>query len=68
MSDIDFEDNMNLYLKVAAKPYSFLINNTTLESDNPLRFRRILLDRIQIVIMKIEEEVKNEKLQHDINR
>ena len=68
MSDIDFEDIMNLYLKVAAKPYSFLINNITLESDNPLRFRRILLDRIQIVIMKIEEEVKNEKLQHDINR
>ena len=29
-SDIDFENFMNLYKKCAAKPYSFLVIDTTL--------------------------------------
>ena len=33
-SDIDFQDFMNLYKKCAAKPYSFLVIDTTLPSDN----------------------------------
>ena len=39
-SDIDFKDFMKLYKDYTKKPYSFLVNNTTLSSDNPLRFRR----------------------------
>ena len=39
-SDIDFKDFMKLYKDYTEKPYSFLVNNTTLSSDNPLRFRR----------------------------
>ena len=31
---------MIIYKKYTAKPYSFLVNNTTLASDNPLRFRK----------------------------
>ena len=42
-SDIDFKDFMNIYKKCTAKPYSFLVNGTTLPSDDPLRFRKNLL-------------------------
>ena len=45
-SDIDFQDFMNLYKKCAAKPFSFLLIDTTLASDNPLRFRKNLVERI----------------------
>ena len=41
--DIDFKDFMNIYKKCTKKPYSFLVNDTTLPSDNPLRFRKNLL-------------------------
>ena len=33
-SDIDFQDFMNLYKKCTAKPYSCLVIDTTLPSDN----------------------------------
>ena len=42
-SDIDFNDLMKIYKKFTAKPYSFLVNDTTLPSDDPLRFRMNLL-------------------------
>ena len=45
-SDIDFQDFMNLYKKCTEKPYSFLVINATLASDNPLRFGKNLLGRI----------------------
>ena len=43
LSDIDFKDFMNIYKKCTKEPYSFLVNDTTLPSDNPLRFRKNLL-------------------------
>ena len=42
-SDVDFTDFMKIYKKYTAEPYSFLVNNTTLASDNLLRFRKNLL-------------------------
>ena len=39
-SDIDFQDFMNLYKKSTAEPYSFLVIDTTLPSDNSSRFRK----------------------------
>ena len=42
-SDIDFKDFMKIYKKCTAEPYSFLVNDTTLPSDDPLRFRKNLL-------------------------
>ena len=45
-SDIDFQDFMNLYKKCTAKPYSFLVIDTTLVSDNSSYFRKNLLERI----------------------
>ena len=42
-SDISTEDFVNIYRKCTAEPYSFSVNDTTLASDNPLRFRKNLL-------------------------
>ena len=40
------EDFVNLNKKCTAKPYSFSVIDTTLASDNPLRFRKNFLERI----------------------
>ena len=45
-SDIDFKDFMDLRGKCTAKPYSFLVIDATPASDNPIRFRNKLLERI----------------------
>ena len=45
-SDIDFKDFMNLYKKCTAEPYSCLVIDATLTSDNPLCFRKSLSERI----------------------
>ena len=42
-SDIDFNDFLKIFKKCTAKPYSFLVNDTTLPSDDPLRLRKNLL-------------------------
>ena len=42
--DIDCKDFMNIYRKCTSKPYSFLTIDTTLPADNPLGFRKNLLD------------------------
>ena len=42
-SDIDFKDFIKVYKKCTAEPYSFLVNDTTLPSNDPLRFRKNLL-------------------------
>ena len=41
-SDISSKDFENIYRICTAEPYSFFVNNTTLASDNPLRFRKNL--------------------------
>ena len=45
-SDIDAKDFMNLYKNFITKPYSFLVDDATLASDNPLRFRKNLSERV----------------------
>ena len=42
-SDISTTDFTNIYRKFTVEPYSFLVNDTTLASDNPLRFRKLFL-------------------------
>ena len=41
--DIDFKGFIKIYKKYTAESYSFLVNDTTLPSDDPLRFRSNLL-------------------------
>ena len=44
LADIDYKDIMKIYRKHTSKPYSFLKFDTTLLTDDPLRFRTNLLD------------------------
>ena len=43
-SGINTKDFVNIYRKCTAEPYSFLVNDTTLASDNPLKFRKLFLE------------------------
>ena len=39
-SDISTKDFTNIHKKCTVEPYSFFVNDTTLASNNPLRFRK----------------------------
>ena len=67
-SDINFKDFIKIYKTCTAEPYSFLVNDTTVSSDNPLRFRKSLLKQIYNKIIAIDDQIEDEKLQNDINR
>ena len=58
-SDIDFQAITNLYKRCIEKPYSFLVIDTTLASDNPSNFRRNILERIYKFIITIDNKMKN---------
>ena len=40
-TDIDLKDFMKIYKECSAEKYSFLVNDMTLSSNNPLRFRNL---------------------------
>ena len=42
LSETDFKDFMKFYKDYIKEQYSLLMNDTTLSSDNPLRFRKNL--------------------------
>ena len=43
-SDIDFKNFIKIYKKCTVEPYSFLVNDTSLPSDDSIRFRKKLLE------------------------
>ena len=43
-SDISTKDFIKIHKKSTAELDSFLVNDTTLASDNPLRFRKLFLE------------------------
>ena len=59
---------MNLYKICTAKPCSFLVIDTTLASDNALRFRKTLSERTLKQTMAIDDKIRDEKLQYNIKR
>ena len=65
-SDISTKDVANIYRECTTQPYSFLVNGTTLASNNPLRFRKNLFN----IYNKNHDndQIRYEKLQYDINR
>ena len=65
-SDI-LTDFANIYRKCTAEPYSFLVNDTTLPSNNPLRFRKNIFIYI-IKIMTINDQIREKNLQYDTDR
>ena len=44
LSDIITKDFVNIYRECTAEPYSFLVDDITLASNNPLRFRKNLFN------------------------
>ena len=62
------KDFIKIYKKCTAEPYSFLVNDTTLSSDDPLWFRKNLNRIIYKKIMTLEDQIRDEKLKYDINR
>ena len=52
-SDINTKDFINIYRECTSKPYSFLVIDTTLVSDNPLRFRIFFLTLNKIMTIKL---------------
>ena len=42
LSNVSNKDFINVHKKYTAKSYSFLVDDTTLTSDDPLRFRKRL--------------------------
>ena len=44
LSDINTKKIVNIYRKCTAEPYSFLVHDTTLAPNNPLRFRKNLFN------------------------
>ena len=69
-SDIDFKDFIKIYKKCTTEPYSFLVNDTTLPSDDTFKVQReyYIIKIIYNKIMTIEDQIRDEKLQYDINR
>ena len=45
LSGIDFKDFMKFYKDYSKEPYSFLVNDMTLPTGNPLRFRDNLFSK-----------------------
>ena len=67
--DLSFKDFMNLCEKCIANPYSFfLVNDTPLTSDNPLRFRFNLFRKKSKLSMAFDDKSKDKKLKYDISR
>ena len=50
---------MILYKKFVAKPFSFLDTDTAHLSDNHLRFRKNILERIWKPIMTIDDKIRD---------
>ena len=63
-SDINTKDFIEIYRKCTDKPYSFLVIDTTLPSNDSLRFRK----NLNVTNDQINDQIKNEKLQYNINR
>ena len=45
-ASVDYKDFMKIYRKCTKKPFNFLTIDTTLPSDNPLRFRKNFFDTL----------------------
>ena len=50
------------------KNHIFLVIDTTLSSDNSLPFRKTLLERIQKLIMEIDDKIRENFFLYDIDR
>ena len=72
LSDIDFKDFIKIYKKNTAEPYSFLVNHATLFwlmiITWSFKVQKESFKTIYNKIMTIKDQIRDEKLQYDINR
>ena len=64
-SDIEVKGFINLYNNDTAKPYLYLVIDGALA---PSCFRKNLLEKIQKSMTAADDNIRDEKLQHDIDR
>ena len=57
-SDINLKDFIMIYKKCTTDPYSFLVNDATLASDNCLRFKK---NPTYNKMMTINDQIRDEK-------
>ena len=61
-SNIDLKKFMNIYKECTKEPYSFLVNDTNLPSDNLLRIRKNLWNKKNIIkIMTIDDKIRDDR-------
>ena len=69
LPDFEFKDFTKLYKNYTNKKFCFLVNDTTLPSDNSLRIRKNLF---KVTFCKnintINNEIEQNKAQYDLNR
>ena len=65
-SDISSKDLITFQKKYTSESYSFLVNDNMLASDNLQDLEKIFLTYNKI--MTINDQIRDEKLQYDINR
>ena len=65
-SDISSKDLITLHKKYTSESYSFLVNDNILASDNLQDLEKIFLTYNKI--MTFNDQIRDEKLQYDINR
>ena len=72
LADIDYKNFMKIYRKHTSKPYSFLTTDTTLPTDDPLRFREISLFHYKITLVDkiktLDNKIKANQAQYDLDR
>ena len=73
LPDIEFKDFISWCKDSTKKPFLFLVNNTILPSDNPLRFRRNVLQndythKIKAIDNKIEQSNAQYKLDKETTK
>ena len=61
LPDSDFKDFMKLYKDYTKESYLFLVNDTTLSSDNPSQFRKNLILKWLLVRKSIQSIIKSSK-------
>ena len=67
-SSNDFIEFMKICKEYITESYSFVVDDSTLISVNALCLRKNILEKVYHKIMTIDDQIKDEKLQYNINR
>ena len=67
-SSNDFIEFMKIFKEYITESYSFVVDDSTLISVNALCLRKNILEKVYHKIMTIDDQIKDEKLQYNINR